>query len=174
MEDEQIKKISRRDLDDIGKRNINKNSYRYRKFNGQSTMRDEYTGKTIHISSKISDNSNECGRLSTDITANTDHVVPIDEIKKKYEWMVEKDVLTMEDLKEITNSDYNLAETSEKLNKSKGGSSNHKYLIKKHREGSPESLNTSTINNMVQIARNEKDVGQAMSDIAKSTGNDKF
>lgn len=233
MKNEQYKEISRNDLDDIGKRNTNKDSYRSRQFNGQSTMRDEYTGKTIYISSKLPDSASSYGRRSTDVTANTDHVVPINKIREQYGWMVEKGVLTKEDLKKITNSDYNLAETSEKLNKAKGGIDNHKYLIKKLKEGSPEDFNTtftmlqrevasktamgynttsvilnnsinkkvkinknamdeianknansisagtesafmtlttSTINNMVQVARKEKDVGQAMGDIAKSTG----
>ena len=233
MEDEQIKKISRKDLDDVGKRNTNKNSYRYRKFNGQDTMRDEYTGKTIYLSPKLPDSAGSYGRRSTNVTVNTDHIVPIDKIREQYGWMVEKEIMTTEDLKKITNSDYNLAETSERLNKAKGGMDNHKYLIKKLKEGSPEDFNTtftmlqmevasktamgynttsvvlnnsidkkikinknalneianknahsisagtesafmtlttSTINNMVQIARKEKDVGQAMGDIAKSAG----
>lgn len=233
MEDEQKKKISRKELDDVGKRNTNKNSYRYRKFNGQDTMLDEYTGKPIHISAKLPDSAYGHGRRPTDVTANTDHIVSIDKIREQYGWMLDKEIITTQDLKKITNSDYNLAEISERLNKAKGGMDNHQYLIKKLKEGSPEDFNTtftmlqleaaskiamgfnttsvalnnsidkkikinknalneianinarsvavgtesaimtlstSTVNNIVQLARKEKDVGEAISDIAKSAG----
>ncbi len=123
-------KLTRKDVDDFGRRNNNKDSYKNRYFNGQRSAVDEYTGQTLYYSSK--------GRFTTKTTANIDHVVPLDQLIKRYG----KDVSKAE-LKRIANSDYNLATTSEALNKAKSNKSNHEYLLDKIKKGDPEDVATS-------------------------------
>ena len=122
--------ITRQDVDDIGRRNNNKDSYKNRYFNGQRSAIDEYTGQTLYYSAK--------GHFTTKTTANIDHVVPLDQLIKRYG----KDVSKTE-LKRIANSDYNLATTSEALNKAKSNKSNHEYLLDKIKKGDPEDVATS-------------------------------
>lgn len=123
-------KLTRQDVDDFGRRNNNKDSYKNRYFNGQRSAVDEYTGQTLYYSSK--------GHFTTKTTANIDHVVPLDQLIKRYG----KDVSKAE-LKRIANSDYNLATTSEALNKAKSNKSNHEYLLDKIKKGDPEDVATS-------------------------------
>lgn len=122
--------LTRQDVDDFGRRNNNKDSYKNRYFNGQRSAVDEYTGQTLYYSSK--------GHFTTKTTANIDHVVPLDQLIKRYG----KDVSKAE-LKRIANSDYNLATTSEALNKAKSNKSNHEYLLDKIKKGDPEDVATS-------------------------------
>ena len=131
--------IKRQDIDDFGKRNSNKDSYKNRYFDGKRSAIDEYTGERVFYSSK--------GHYKT--TANIDHVIPIDQLTKRYG----KDVSKAE-LKSIANSDYNLATTSEALNKAKSNMSNHEYLWKKLKNGDPEDF-TTTYNMLHKEASSE-------------------
>lgn len=133
--------IKRQDIDDFGKRNSNKDSYKNRYFDGKRSAIDEYTGERVFYSSK--------GHYTTKTTANIDHVIPIDQLTKRYG----KDVSRAE-LKSITNSDYNLATTSEALNKAKSNMSNHEYLWKKLKNGDPEDF-TTTYNMLHKEASSE-------------------
>lgn len=133
--------IKRRDIDDFGKRNSNKDSYKNRYFDGKRSAIDEYTGERVFYSSK--------GHYTTKTTANIDHVIPIDQLTKRYG----KDVSKAE-LKSIANSDYNLATTSEALNKAKSNMSNHEYLWKKLKNGDPEDF-TTTYNMLHKEASSE-------------------
>jgi len=136
--------IQRKDIDDYGRRNSNNDSYKNRSFIGKRTTMDEYTGEKLYYSSKgITAKSEQSRHFTTKKTANVDHIVPIDQMISKYG----KDI-SKEQLKRITNSDYNLAITSESLNKSKSNMSNHKYLYKQFREGTPENIITTY--NMLQ------------------------
>lgn len=133
--------IKRQDIDDFGKRNSNKDSYKNRYFDGKRSAIDEYTGGRVFYSSK--------GHYTTKTTANIDHVIPIDQLTKRYG----KDVSKAE-LKSIANSDYNLATTSEALNKAKSNMSNHEYLWKKLKNGDPEDF-TTTYNMLHKEASSE-------------------
>lgn len=133
--------IKRQDIDDFGKRNSNKDSYKNRYFDGKRSAIDEYTGERVFYSSK--------GHYTTKTTANIDHVIPIDQLTKRYG----KDVSRAE-LKSIANSDYNLATTSEALNKAKSNMSNHEYLWKKLKNGDPEDF-TTTYNMLHKEASSE-------------------
>lgn len=133
--------IKRQDIDDFGKRNSNKDSYKNRYFDGKRSAIDEYTGERVFYSSK--------GHYTTKTTSNIDHVIPIDQLTKRYG----KDVSKAE-LKSIANSDYNLATTSEALNKAKSNMSNHEYLWKKLKNGDPEDF-TTTYNMLHKEASSE-------------------
>lgn len=136
--------LNRKDIDDLGRRNNQKDSYKNRIFDGKRTTVDEYSGDTLYYSNKgIHSDSGKRRHFTTNKTANVDHIVPIDQMIDKYGKSVSK-----EQLKRITNSDYNLAITSEARNKSKKAQSNHEYLYKQLKEGKPENLTTTY--NMLQ------------------------
>lgn len=136
--------IQRKDIDDYGKRNSRKNSYKNRSFAGKRTTIDEYTGEKLYYSSKgITATFEQNRHFSTRKTANVDHIVPIDQMISKYGVDISN-----EQLKRITNSDYNLAITSEAINKSKSNMSNHEYLYKQFKNGESESI--KTIYNMLE------------------------
>lgn len=122
--------ITRQDVDDFGRRNSNKDSYKNRYFNGQRSAVDEYTGEKIYYSSK--------GHYRTSKTANVDHVVPLDKLIKEY-----GDKISKKDLKRIANADGNLAIVQEALNKSKGNSSNFEFIVDGFINGKPQNLTTS-------------------------------
>ena len=130
-------KINRSHIDDYSKRNSDKDSYKNRKFSGKRTMYDEYTGKKIHYSQTIK------GSLKGDALSNTDHITPIEKICKRYS----KD-LSVEELRDIANSDVNLAMTQQKLNQSKGSKTNLEYLIAKIKK--QESVDSITAYNMLK------------------------
>ena len=44
--------VLRREVDDIGKRNINKSSYRNRQLAGKTTTIDEYTKEKIYLNTR--------------------------------------------------------------------------------------------------------------------------
>ena len=136
--------ITRQEIDDFRRRNSKKDSYKNRIFNYKRSTNDEYTGEKLYYSSKGKTATVEQPRhYSTEKTANVDHVVPIDQMIDKYGGVVSK-----EQLRRITNSDYNLAVTSEARNKSKLNMSNHEYLYKKFKNGTAESITTTY--NMLQ------------------------
>lgn len=126
MDDE----ILRNQIDDLGRRNYRKNSYKNRYFKGKRTQIDEYTGEKIYYSSK--------NKYKTDKTSNIDHVKPIDGLIKRYNGK-----LTVNEIRALANSDFNLAATSEKLNKSKGALDNHQYLIRQIKSKNPENIKTT-------------------------------
>jgi len=124
--------IKRSDVDDIGRRNNNIDSFKNRNFDGKRSTVDAYTHKKVFYSSQ--------NYFTTRTTANVDHIVPIDSLINEY-----RGVIGRQDLKSIVNADFNLAVTSEALNKSKSNLNNHEYLLKKFKSGNPQDLET-TIN----------------------------
>jgi len=128
--------LTRKDIDDVGRRKYRNGSYMNRYFNEKRTAQDEYTGKKLYYAKQ--------GKYTTKTTANVDHVVPIGKLKEKYD-----ESLTKSELKDIANSDYNLAITSERLNKSKNDQDNHEYLIRQLKDGKPE--NALTTYNMLKM-----------------------
>ena len=103
--------IKRQDIDDFGKRNSNKDSYKNRYFDGKRSAIDEYTGERVFYSSK--------GHYTTKKTANVDHIVPLDQLIKQYGNEISKS-----DLKRIANADSIFAITNEALNSAKSKSKN--------------------------------------------------
>lgn len=124
--------ISRRDIDDIQRRNgqstgnrkgsifFDDESYKNRVHNGRLSVEDEYTGKRIFYSKK---------NHGTHNTVNVDHIQPIQQIIEDNHKYVKEGLLDARDLKERANSDFNLALTNEALNKSKGAKSNHEVIF---------------------------------------------
>ena len=108
------KRFLRYEVDDIGKRNTNKFSYRARVLEGKLSTADGYTRKRVYINN----------RYSSKTKINIDHVVPIDSILSRYGNYLDKS-----DLKEIIVRDSNLVATSERLNKAKGAKSNFQYIV---------------------------------------------
>jgi hypothetical protein len=136
--------IKRQDIDDYNRRVKNKNSYKNRVFNGKRTTIDEYSGDKLFFSDKGRTALNEQNRhFTTETTANVDHVVPLNQIKNKYGGKVSK-----KQLKRISNSDTNLAITSEARNKAKSNMSNREYIFEQLKKGSPEDMVTTY--NMLQ------------------------
>lgn len=115
--------IKRSDIDDYSRRNSDYDSYKNRQFDGKRTMQDEYTGKKIHYS------QTEKGTLKSKDIANTDHITPIEKIKQRY-----GDSLPTEDLKDMANSDTNLAMTQQELNQSKGKLTNSEYILREQKK----------------------------------------
>ena len=122
--------ILRKQVDDLGRRNYRKDSYKNRYFKGKRIQIDEYTGEKIYYSSK--------NKYRTNKTCNIDHIKPIDGLIKRYNGK-----LTVKEIKALANSDFNLAATSEKLNKSKGALENHQYLIRQIKSKNPENIKTT-------------------------------
>ncbi|GHV48142.1 hypothetical protein FACS1894204_12210 [Synergistales bacterium] len=134
--------VKRSDIDDIGRRNNNKDSYKNRVFNGARTTQDEYTGGTVFYS-KNGANSNVLDKrierhYTPETTSNVDHVQPLARLEEKY-----KGRLSTEEIKELANQDYNYAVTNERLNKSKGDLSNHEYIVRQIIKGEPENAITT-------------------------------
>lgn len=120
-------------LDNQGYRNKAENGYRIRKAQGQKVVLDEYTGEKLALPVYA-----EKLQLPK---ANVDHIVPLDKIKNSYKNTA---FLKTSDLKKVANRDYNLALTSERLNKSKGGLTNLEY-VEKHKD----TLDPQTAKRMV-------------------------
>lgn len=126
------RRVSRREVDDIGKRNINKSSYRNRKLAGKTTTIDEYTEEKIYLNT----------RYTPSKRINVDHVVPIDKLINRY-----GEYLSVDELKKVGVIEDNLAVTNERLNKAKGAKSNLKYII--DNLGKTET-NVLTVKNMLK------------------------
>ena len=120
--DDKKTNITRSMIDDVYRRNNSNDSYKKRCFRGKKIVEDEYTGERLHYSSKR--------YFTTKTTANVDHIVPLDELKQRY-----GNKISLSELKRIANSDYNLAVTSENLNKAKGKLSNYEYIVNKIKNG---------------------------------------
>ena len=129
------KVFERKEIDNIGVRYGNVDSYKNRSFGNKRTMIDEYTGKKIYYSS---DN-----HFTTQRTSNIDHIVPLDKLAKRYSGEI-----SQEQLRRIANSDYNLAVTNETLNKSKSNLNNHEFLLRQLKQGDVYDVCTSY--NMLQ------------------------
>ena len=97
-----------RETDNIVKRK----KYKEERFGNKKTTVDDYTGKRIKKSN-----------------TDTDHIVPIDSINRKYS------NLSLEQRKKLANCDANYATTSSSINRSKGSASNAEYLNKMLRSG---------------------------------------
>lgn len=121
--------IKRKDVDDFARRNTRDDSYKNRVFDGKRTTVDEYTGKKLFYASK--------DHYKTTKTVNIDHIVPIDQLIKKY-----SNSFSAKEIKEIANADFNLVATSESLNKSKSNMSNHEYLYTQLKKGNTKDLYT--------------------------------
>jgi len=116
----------KRPLDNPYKRNYSKNSYKNRIFNLKRTTVDEYTGNKVHYT--------QTGRLPTSRVSQTDHIVPLDNLKIRYK---NSKIFTLEEVMEAANDDHNLAITNQHLNTSKGSQSNIEYVFVKLRKGEP-------------------------------------
>lgn len=123
--------VLRKDIDDIGRRNTNKDSYRSRILDGKKTVLDDYTGERIYINNRYTANKK----------INIDHIVPIDTAIERY-----SEYISVDELKKIVGNDYNLAATNESLNKSKGAKSNLKYIIDNLES---QKIDTKTMSNML-------------------------
>lgn len=96
--------------------NASKYRYRDRIFDGKKSAIDEYTGKRIFVTKSH----------PMEKKANVDHVTPIAVIKERY-----KD-LSVEQLRQLANSESNYAITNARLNSvEKNAIENHEYLAKK-------------------------------------------
>lgn len=147
---ENKEKISRSQIDDPYKRNISKDSYKNRRFDGKRTAVDEYTGEKIYYSSRGKDSTTDKPRhYTTKRTENTDHVTPIDILIERY-----GKILSPEDIKLLANCDANLVITNEELNKRKGKQTNLEYLLAQAEKGSPENAET-TIRMLVAQLKSE-------------------
>jgi len=129
-------RFTRQDIDDVYKRNNASNSYKNRAFEGKRTARDEYTGERIYYSDKSRKGVKR--HYKTSSTSNIDHVTPVDKLIERY-----STDLTKAQIKQMANADYNLSNTNEALNKSKGAMTNYEYLKDKQRKGNPESFETT-------------------------------
>lgn len=130
---------TRAQIDSPYQRNIGRNSYKNRYFDGKRSVKDEYTGKPIYYSDRGQSAGKDAGRhYTTATTANTDHIQPVDVLIQRYGGEI-----SAEDLRRIANSDYNLAMTNEQLNKAKGNQTNIQYLHSQLQHGTPENLTTS-------------------------------
>lgn len=143
MNDTYAGELDRKDLDDISRRNNKRDSYKNRYFDGKRSATDEYSGDKIYYSYKGKDNIHGDRHYTTEKTANVDHIKPIDKLKEQYAKDVASGKITKQQLKDIANSDYNLAVTSESRNKAKGGDSNFEYLKKQFEKGEAEDFNTA-------------------------------
>ena len=123
-EENELNELKRSDIDMPSVRNTNKNSYKNRKFNGRRSTVDEYTGNVVFYSQKAEGAKGKPRHYTTERTANVDHVIPIEVLKKRY-----GDNLTKEQYRILANSDYNLRITNERLNKQKQDKTNIQYLI---------------------------------------------
>lgn len=147
---EEEKKITRSQVDDVYKRNISKDSYKNRKFDGKRVTKDEYGGKDVYYSSKGEGKGADTPRhYSTERTSNTDHVTPTDVLIERF-----GKILSPEDIREIANSDFNLVITNEARNKRKGKQTNLEYLISQIEKGDPENAET-TIKMLIHQLKSE-------------------
>lgn len=141
--------IERKDVDDLYRRNTGRDSYRMRKFGNRASTIDEYSGERIFITVK---RNGVAAHHLKDNMVEVDHITPIDTLIKENEQAIRDGYLTKEDLREVVNSDYNLAVTSRRINNAKRQKSNFEYLVYKMNQGEPENI-TTTVNMLTQQAQ---------------------
>ena len=141
--------IERKDVDNLYRRNTGRDSYRMRKFGNRASTIDEYSGERIFITVK---RNGVAAHHVKDNMAEVDHITPIDTLIKENEQAIRDGYLTKEDLREVVNSDYNLAVTSRRINNAKRQKSNFEYLVYKMNQGEPENI-TTTVNMLTQQAQ---------------------
>lgn len=120
-------KLKRSQVDDINRRNNAPDSYKNRSFGNKKSVIDEYTGERIFYNANKHINKRQ---------SNVDHIVPLDEQIRRY-----GSALKPEQIKNMANDDWNLANTNASLNKSKGALNNHEYLAKKYTEAGAAKVN---------------------------------
>lgn len=134
-------KILRKQIDQPQRRNgssTNRNdgSYKNRLFGNKQSTTDEYTGRKIYY--------NQSKKHTLDTKADIDHVTPITILKERYKDDIAAGRLTLEDLQDIANSDYNLAATNARLNRiGKNSKTNSEYLIDQIKKGDPADITTT-------------------------------
>lgn len=139
-------KLSRKQIDRPQRRNgsplhRDDGSYKNRVFGKKQSTKDEYTGDRIYY--------DQTKRHPLETKADVDHVTPIDILRDMYKEDIENGQLTIEDLQDIANSDYNLSITNARLNRiGKNNKTNIEYLKEQIKKGNPEDLTTTY--NMVQ------------------------
>ena len=143
------REIERKDVDNLYRRNTGQNSYRARKFGNRASTIDEYSGERIFITVKRKGTAPHHAKANM---AEVDHITPIDTLIKENEQAIRDGYLTKEDLREVVNSDYNLAVTSRRINNAKRQKSNYEYLVYKMHQGEPENI-TTTVNMLTQQAQ---------------------
>lgn len=119
------KDFDRENYDDFSRRNGSKDSFKNREFGDKQTLKDYYTGETLHKSSNAA--KNKYGETAhTKHTSDVDHIVPL---KKIHEQNKSNPFLKDSDLKEVSNSDSNLRITSAKINRQKSDKTNIEYTL---------------------------------------------
>lgn len=119
------KDFDRKNYDDFSRRNGSKDSFKNREFGDKQTLKDYYTGETLHKSSNAA--KNKYGEIAhTKHTSDVDHIVPL---KKIHEQNKSNPFLKDSDLKEVSNSDSNLRITSAKINRQKSDKTNIEYTL---------------------------------------------
>lgn len=119
------KDFDRKNYDDFSRRNGSKDSFKNREFGEKQTLKDYYTGETLHKSSNAA--KNKYGETAhTKHTSDVDHIVPL---KKIHEQNKSNPFLKDSDLKEVANSDSNLRITSAKINRQKSDKTNIEYTL---------------------------------------------
>lgn len=140
--------VERKDIDHPYRRNTAPDSYRMRAFGDKASAADEYTGERVYIAIRRKDH---VAHHVTAKTAQVDHIIPIDTLIQENRDAIRDGYLTKEDLREIANSDQNLAVTSHRINESKQQKSNFEYIVYKWKNGKPENI-TTTVNMLVTQA----------------------
>ncbi len=129
---------TRGQIDNPYRRLYAEDSYLKRQFGGSRVTTDQYTGKKLFISANgVGKGRSDPRHFTTSTTVNVDHVVPIQSLIERY-----GDKLSVEDLRRIANADYNLALTSEQINKQKQQMSNWQLVKKKLESGEDVSPDT--------------------------------
>lgn len=105
------------------------NQYKKSYFSGGKTVKDEYTGQTLHFKKASAENKYGKNRY-TYHTSDTDHIVPLKDMHQKTKDSVSGRFITDEEFKDILNSQDNFAVTSGHTNRSKGAKSNEQYVKK--------------------------------------------
>lgn len=129
-------KRDRAKYDDLTKRK----QFRDAQFGDKQTIKDPYTGETLHKSTKAAQNKYGKNRANYH-TAQTDHTIPIETVYDKTRNNV---FIDDNGIKKIVNIEKNYKEINGHLNQSKGSKSNIKTILKN------KDLSTSTKKNMIQ------------------------
>lgn len=99
-------------VDDVAKRR----EFKEKTFDGKKTIKDPYTGDTLHIDSAAAKAKYGKGNASKH-TSDVDHIISVKEI---YEKTQDNAFVSTQDIKEIVNLEENYKVINSKLNRSKG------------------------------------------------------